>query len=131
MGHFANNALGKLRGSGKAPALLVLLCVATAIALPAQTFTTLRSFDGADGNGPNGLTQATNGDLYGIARGGGANGNDGTIFKMTPSGRLTTLYSFCTHSGCTDGADRNYHFVGYIKKDSHAPIFKDSPCNFS
>jgi uncharacterized repeat protein (TIGR03803 family) len=35
-------------------------------------------------------------------RGGGANGG-GTVFKITPSGTLTTLYSFCSQSGCTDG----------------------------
>ena len=40
-------------------------CVTMAIALPAQTLTTLFSFDGADGYVPAaGLVQATNGDLY-------------------------------------------------------------------
>jgi uncharacterized repeat protein (TIGR03803 family) len=51
------------------------------------------------------LVQATDGDLYGTTTGGGANGlYDGTVFKITPSGTLTTLYSFCSESGCTDGA---------------------------
>jgi uncharacterized repeat protein (TIGR03803 family) len=27
----------------------------------------------------------------------------GTIFQITPMGKLTTLYSFCDQSGCTDG----------------------------
>jgi len=27
----------------------------------------------------------------------------GTIFKITPNGTLTTLYSFCSRSGCSDG----------------------------
>ena len=40
---------------------------------------------------------------------GGANGVEyggyGTVLKITPSGTLTTLYSFCSQSGCTDGAD--------------------------
>jgi len=49
-----------------------------------------------------GLTQATDGNLYGIMDIGGANGY-GTIFKITLSGTLTTLYSFCSQSGCTDG----------------------------
>jgi uncharacterized repeat protein (TIGR03803 family) len=35
---------------------------------------------------------------------GGANG-EGTVFKITPSGTLTTLYSFCSGSGCPDGAN--------------------------
>ena len=49
------------------------------------------------------LVQATNGDFYGTTVDGGANGEGGTIFKITPSGTLTTLYSFCSQSGCTDG----------------------------
>ena len=27
----------------------------------------------------------------------------GTIFKITPSGQLTTLYSFCAQINCPDG----------------------------
>ena len=36
---------------------------------------------------------------------GGINGrtSGGTVFKITPSGILTTLYTFCSQSGCTDG----------------------------
>jgi uncharacterized repeat protein (TIGR03803 family) len=83
---------------------LVLLCATTAIPLPAQTFTTLHSFDATDGDDPQGgLVQATNGKLYGTTYGGGANGA-GTVFKITPSGTLTTVYSFCAQSGCSDGA---------------------------
>jgi uncharacterized repeat protein (TIGR03803 family) len=57
------------------------------------------------------LVHATNGDLYGTTPWGGIvssfcqNGACGTIFKMTPNGNLTTLYSFCSQSGCTDGAN--------------------------
>jgi uncharacterized repeat protein (TIGR03803 family) len=57
-----------------------------------------------DGNIPiGGLVQATNGMLYGTTTGGGANDN-GTFFEITPSGKLTTLYSFCSLSNCSDGA---------------------------
>jgi uncharacterized repeat protein (TIGR03803 family) len=100
---------------GKRACALVLLCATTAIASPAQTFTTLHSFNGTDGANPNRpLAQATDGNLYGTAFFGGANGpceynpppdGCGTIFKITPSGRLTTLYSFCSQSGCTDGSE--------------------------
>jgi uncharacterized repeat protein (TIGR03803 family) len=48
------------------------------------------------------LVQATNGDWYGTTLVGGAS-SGGTIFKITPTGTLTTLYSFCSQSGCTDG----------------------------
>ena len=33
---------------------------------------------------------------------GGAN-NGGTVFKVTTSGTLSTLHSFCSQSGCADG----------------------------
>ena len=43
--------------------------------LPAQTFSTLVTFDGTDGLGPDAaLLQATNGDLYETTNSGGANG---------------------------------------------------------
>jgi uncharacterized repeat protein (TIGR03803 family) len=48
------------------------------------------------------LLQATNGNLYGTTNAGGANGA-GTVFEITPSGRLTTLHSFCSERGCADG----------------------------
>ena len=55
------------------------------------------SFDGADGGEPiAGLLQATDGNLYGINPG-------DTIFKITPSGAVSTLYAFCQQSGCPDG----------------------------
>lgn len=50
-----------------------------------------------------GLIQATNGDLYGTTVGGGVN-DGGTVFKLTLSGTLTTLYSFCSQGDCLDGA---------------------------
>lgn len=53
------------------------------------------SFQGAaDGEYPNGgLVRDAEGNLYGSAYQGGAS-NDGTIFKITPSGQFTVLYSF-------------------------------------
>jgi hypothetical protein len=54
---------------------LLLLSFSTAIALQAQTFTVLHSFDGTDVEIPSaGLVQATNGDLYGTTTGGGGAG---------------------------------------------------------
>ena len=81
---------------------MVVVCATTAMALPAQTFTTLCSFGAADGGPDGALVQSTDGNLYGTTPFGGAN-DHGTIFKITPSGALTTLYSFCRQSGCPDG----------------------------
>jgi uncharacterized repeat protein (TIGR03803 family) len=72
---------------------------------PNRKLTTVHSFDATDGASPSaGLLQGANGNLYGTTYGGGANGGGGTIFKITPGGKLTTLYSFCSQSNCTDGA---------------------------
>ena len=35
---------------------------------------------------------------------GGANGG-GTVFKITPAGQLTTLYSFCSQGGTASTAN--------------------------
>jgi uncharacterized repeat protein (TIGR03803 family) len=71
------------------------------------TLTTLHSFDSTDGDAPRALVQATDGNFYGTATQGGANnacsGGCGTVFKITPAGKLPTLYNFCSLSGCTDG----------------------------
>lgn len=66
---------------------------------PNGTLTTLYKFcavgDCADDQSPRaGLAEATDGSLYGTTYGGGSGGN-GTVFKDTPSGTLTTIYSFC------------------------------------
>lgn len=49
-----------------------------------------------------GLVQATDGNFYGTTGSGGVNGG-GTVFSITSAGSLTTIYSFCAQSGCTDG----------------------------
>jgi len=48
------------------------------------------------------LVEATDGNFYGTTYTGGTNGY-GTIFKITPDGALTTLYSFCSQPNCADG----------------------------
>jgi uncharacterized repeat protein (TIGR03803 family) len=71
------------------------------------TLTTLHSFDGSDeGLNPTaGLILATNGNFYGATEYGGGTGG-GTVFKITPSGTVTTLYRFCAEYLCADGRDR-------------------------
>jgi uncharacterized repeat protein (TIGR03803 family) len=51
-----------------------------------------------------GLIEGADGNFYGTTAQGGTNdGHAGTVFKITPKGKLTTLYSFCAQSNCTDG----------------------------
>ena len=72
----------------------------------AQTLTTLLNFDGANGAFPyrTFLIQGADGNLYGTDAGGGAY-DQGTVFKVTAGGTLTTLYTFCSQINCTDGAE--------------------------
>src|ERR1022692_2428645 len=110
------NVLSRLNWGTRACAVLAL-CATTAIALPAQTLTTLYSFCSqggcTDGDYPRaGLVQTTNGDLYGTTAAGGANRLGGTVFKITPGGTLTTLYSFCSQTNCTDGSNS---FAGLVQ----------------
>jgi uncharacterized repeat protein (TIGR03803 family) len=71
---------------------------------PSGTLTTLYSFTGGtNGDSPLAVPiQATNGDFYGTTYGIGYPGDYGTVFKMTPSGALTTLHAF---TGGSDGAE--------------------------
>lgn len=73
------------------------------------TLTTVHIFNGADGFNGSGLLQASDGNFYGTTAKGGANTNGcfdgcGTIFKATPTGILSTLYSFCAQEYCPDGS---------------------------
>jgi uncharacterized repeat protein (TIGR03803 family) len=97
-------------GLSKTICMVSALCAAMAIVSPAQTFKTLASFDGANGATPYaGLVQATDGNFWGTTYSGGANSTDcasgcGTAFKITPKGKLITVYSFCSQTNCTDGS---------------------------
>ena len=71
---------------------------------PSGTLTTLYRFAGTDGSKPHGgLVQATNGKLYGTTYYGGdlisCNTGCGTVFEITPGGKLTSLYSFAGPDG--------------------------------
>jgi uncharacterized repeat protein (TIGR03803 family) len=88
---------------------------ATAIVVPAQTLTTLAAFNFTNGAQPYaGLIQATNGDFYGTTTSGGG-AKEGTVFRITPAGALTTLHSFCSVSGCADGENP---YAGVIQGSS-------------
>jgi uncharacterized repeat protein (TIGR03803 family) len=72
---------------------------------PTGTLTTLAEVGGFPYAG---LVQATDGNFYGTTFVGGVNGgcqdnNCGSVFEVTPTGTLTTLYSFCSQPNCVDG----------------------------
>jgi uncharacterized repeat protein (TIGR03803 family) len=74
---------------------------------PSGCLTGLYSFSGLDGAYPyfdNGLVQGSDGNFYGTTSEGGAN-NTGTVFRITASGTLTTLYSFSGLDGDNPGAE--------------------------
>jgi uncharacterized repeat protein (TIGR03803 family) len=87
----------------KSLCLVSLLSSSIALAAP-PVFTVLATFTGPNGVDPGqmALVQGFDGSFYGTTGSGGAYGQ-GTVFKITPSGTLTTLYSFCGQSGCPDG----------------------------
>jgi uncharacterized repeat protein (TIGR03803 family) len=73
--------------------------------LPKTGFARLHTFKGvANGGNPyGGLIQASNGNFYGTTSTGGGNSQGGTVFSMTPAGKIKTIYSFCAKPNCTDG----------------------------
>jgi uncharacterized repeat protein (TIGR03803 family) len=85
---------------------IFVLWATGAMVLPAQTFTTIYSFDQnvTDGSGPlAGLVQGTNGKFYGTTSSGGNDGL-GTVFSITSGGTLTTLHSFDDTDGNSPAA---------------------------
>ncbi len=77
---------------------------------PDGTETVLYTFTGAnDGGYPlDGLLADKNGNLYGTASGGGTD-NSGAVFKVTPGGTESVLYSF------TNGNDGSFPIGGLVK----------------
>jgi uncharacterized repeat protein (TIGR03803 family) len=114
--------------------ILFVFCGATAILSPAQTITTLTNFNGTDGSYPLAtLVQGSDGNYYGTTSLGGINGpySDGTVFKVTPDGSLTTLHNFNGNDGndpqvglvhATDGSFYGTTFQGGAS--NYGTIFK-------
>jgi uncharacterized repeat protein (TIGR03803 family) len=101
---------------------------------PSGTLTTLYSFCSQNGctdgdSAEAGLVEANNGEFYGTTSGGGANGY-GTVFKITPSGKLTTLYSFCKKSRCTDGANPEAGLIQATDGDFYGTTYYGGGTNY-
>jgi uncharacterized repeat protein (TIGR03803 family) len=88
----------------------------TVFKLTSGVLTTLVSFDGHNGSTPAAaLALGRDGDFYGATEFGGTNG-DGTLFKMTPDGTLTTLVAFDhfsnganPYAGLVQATDANFY----------------------
>jgi len=76
---------------------------------PGGKLTTLHNFQQTDGDNPvSALVQGTDGNLYGTVSYGGKHPNFGTVFKITPGGKLTTLHNFDSQHG-------SYPYAGLIQ----------------
>src|SRR5215472_12733822 len=103
-GRFAMANFTKSERSGSLAGRMILALIFLAILmcgqlLSAQGYSDLYDFPVHSGGccpqHPSIMAEGRDGNLYGITSSGG-NGNIGTIFKITPTGRYTQLYSFDT-----------------------------------
>jgi uncharacterized repeat protein (TIGR03803 family) len=117
-------------------ALTILLVAASLPSAQAQTYTALHFFNQTDGSAstyPALLAQGRDGNLYGTTSGGGTTPY-GTVFKMTPSGSITTLHTFNSTDGATPvsgltlGTDGNFYGTTETGGTSNfGTIFKITP----
>ena len=70
---------------------------------PAGQLTTIYTFTGsANGSNPTSLLEGNDGFLYGTTNAGGAH-KQGVVFKLSKSGTIHILHSFCSLANCADG----------------------------
>ena len=67
--------------------LLAGFLFTTALAIATDTLSVIHDFTGTDGNDPNALIQASDGNFYGTTYLG-----VGTVFQVTPTGQFTTVF---------------------------------------
>ena len=101
----------------------------------AGVLSALCSFNYEDGANPSStLVQGRDGNFYGTAQGGGTNGGWGSVFKTTPAGTLTALFSFGNTNGATPFAGLAQDDDGTLYGTTYAggahnagTVFKVSP----
>jgi hypothetical protein len=110
----------------KSPIILYLLALTAAA--QAQTFTILASFSDSNGSSPNTLVQGADGNFYGTTL-------FGDIFKMTPAGALTTLYTFPNfrpENSLMQASDGNFYGTNADSiGDVYGSIFEIDACRGS
>jgi uncharacterized repeat protein (TIGR03803 family) len=117
--------------------LIMTIAAATTIA-QAQNFSVLYNFGTKSGDPYNPqnagvVARGRDGNLYTTAPRGGTSGS-GTVFKITPGGTLTVVYSFdgahgeTPYGGLTLGTDGNFYGTTYYGGASnHGTVFKVTP----
>ena len=97
-----------------------------------------KGYAGSDGSGPQStLIQGSDGNFYGTTTSGGANTHGGTVFKITPEGVESVLYSFTRAAdpiggiypyGLIQGSDGNLYGVTQFGGANDAgTVFKMTP----
>ena len=121
-----------------AVAMLVVTVSSLTTIARSQTYNVLYNFGSKSGDpssplNPSIVAQGRDGNIYGTASFGGVN-DEGAVFKITPSGSLTVLYSFDgTHGqqpqgGLTLGSDGNFYGTTYYGGTSnYGTVFKITP----
>jgi uncharacterized repeat protein (TIGR03803 family) len=116
-------------------AMVVLALAGTSIPAQAQTYKVLYEFpiNGPEPQWPGGpLAQGRNGGLYGWSYEGGVN-NDGSLWKTTPSGSVSVLYSFNAttgpdcQNGMTLGTDGNFYGTALTDCAGDGYVFRLTP----
>jgi uncharacterized repeat protein (TIGR03803 family) len=107
-----------MKKMGRLLGMMILVLTAGTVGANAQTLTTLHSFCATttnsfctDGNSPDHLILGTDGNFYGGTDSGGIN-DDGTFFKITPQGTLTTLFQYSSTNGGFGGVDFDLELGG-------------------
>src|SRR5206468_2790408 len=101
---------------------------------PNGVFAPLFSFNGTNGSRPlASLTLGNDGNFYGTTAFGGSNADNGTIFRITSSGLLTSLFSFSgtdgsrPMGGLVQGTDGNFYgttALGGASASTNGTVFK-------
>ena len=127
-----------MTGAQRAGIILTLACSLMLVSSASAQFTPLYDFgthagDPAHPNFPGYIAQGRDGNLYTTSIDGGTD-NAGTVFKITPAGQVTVLYSFdgvtgaFPSSGLTLGTDGNFYGTTSENGPSnYGTIFKITP----
>jgi uncharacterized repeat protein (TIGR03803 family) len=116
--------------------MIVLTLAGAAIPAQAQTYTVLYSFgtkpnDPLQPHGPDAIAQGRDGNLWTTSADGGT-GNNGSVFKITPSGTVTVVSNLgnpgnTPFGGVTLGTDGNYYGTTELNGEGPGTAFKVTP----